>query len=422
MLADGQLLAGRYLLDRPLAEGGMSQVWKATDQVLDRAVAVKVIRPGLLAEAGFAERFAAEARILAGLRHPGIVGVYDYGEVPDSGGRTAYLVMEFIDGEPLSERLSREHRLSEATTMQIVAQAADALQVAHQAGVVHRDIKPANLLVRPDGTVVVVDFGVAKASLSAGLTAANTVLGTARYMAPEQVTGRAVTPRTDVYALGAVAYECLTGTPPFDADSPIAIALKQVNDEPAPLPPTATPGVRAVVTRAMAKDPTHRFPDAVALAAAARTASSDGSGAHATVPLAIPSAYDTAEMEEVRPAPRPVWYAALGAVALAAVAALLFATSLSDQILPPTEPVPSVSAKAASSTPSRKPLPAASAARATASPGTSAPAGSAAATPAGSPPPDSTPSAPPPAVSPSAQPQASSEPSNPAVEATPSQR
>src|SRR5262245_42520991 len=157
--------------------------------------------------------------------------------------------------------------------MAIVAQAADALQAAHRAGVVHRDIKPANLLVRPDGTVVVVDFGVAKAQMSAGLTETDTVLGTARYMAPEQVTGRPVTPATDVYALGTLAYECLAGTAPFDADTPVALALKHVSEQPPALPSTIPASARAIVTRAMAKDPGARFPDAAALATAARSAS-----------------------------------------------------------------------------------------------------------------------------------------------------
>jgi eukaryotic-like serine/threonine-protein kinase len=339
MLADGEPLAGRYKLEHPLAEGGMAEVWRATDEVLDRPVAVKIIRPGLLAQPGFAQRFAAEARILAGLRHPGIVGVHDYGEVSGESGRTAYLVMDFIDGEPLSDRLSREIRLSAPTTMAIIAQAAAALQTAHEAGVVHRDIKPANLLVRPNGEVVVVDFGVAKAEMSAGLTQTNTMLGTARYMSPEQVTGSTVTPATDVYALGAVAYECLAGTPAFDAETPVALALKHVTEEPPPLPDTVPGRARAIVSRAMAKDPADRFADAGDLAAAAKTASSDN-------PLEV-----TASMPVVRRTPTARYAAVGGALVAAAIGALVLAFGLPGGDTPPAQPIPATSPQITTGTP-----------------------------------------------------------------------
>jgi serine/threonine protein kinase len=400
MLAEGLLLADRYRLEHPLAAGGMSDVWKATDEVLSRPVAVKVIRPGLLAQPGFAERFAAEARILAGLRHPGIVGVHDYGETAGPDRPSAYLVMEFIDGEPLSDRLHREHQLTAPVTMEIVAQAAEALTTAHRAGVVHRDIKPANLLVRPDGTVAVVDFGVAKAELSAGLTQTNTMLGTARYMAPEQVQGTTVSGATDVYALGAVAYECLTGTPAFDADSPIAIALKQVSEEAPELPPTVPAGARAVVNRALAKDPAQRFPDAAALAAAARAASQESLSDTATMPVVIP------------PPPRRSPFglvgrsaaAGLAVLALIALGVILLALKAPIFDSPPAHTVPSIGSSSTAK-PSRGATTGPSGVRPTAGPGASAvPGGSA---PAQSPKPQqSASSAPEPSSSP--EPEASS--------------
>lgn len=429
MLADGELLAGRYLLNHPLAAGGMSDVWKATDQVLDRPVAIKVIRPGLLAEPGFAQRFAAEARILAGLRHPGIVGVHDYGEAP---GPMAYLVMEFVDGEPLSGRLAREHQLTAAVTMDIVAQAADALQTAHLAGVVHRDIKPANLLICPDGKVVVVDFGVAKAQLSAGLTQTDTVLGTARYMSPEQVAGRSVGPTTDVYALGAVAYECLAGRPPFDAETPVAIAYKQVHEEAAPLPDAISAATRAVVTRAMAKDPADRFPDAAALAAAARAASQDEPGVAGVAHLPVAAAGTTAvlpagALADTRPAGVPAGtqplrrrrptarYAMAGAGVAGALAAVLFAASLAGEDAP-GGPAPSTSPGVV--VPSGKASSGGSGGAGSVVPGASQPAGAtASATPGSedSPGPAASPSVVPPPVSDSPEPDASPETTEPAA-------
>jgi serine/threonine-protein kinase len=387
MHPEPQLLAGRYRLDHPLAAGGMADVWRATDQVLHRPVAVKVIRPGLLAQPGFAERFAAEARILAGLHHPGIVGVHDYGEEAGS----AFLVMDFIDGEALSDRLAREGPIGAAPTMQIIAQAAEALQAAHEAGVVHRDIKPANVLIRPDGTVVIVDFGVAKAPVSAGLTQTNTVMGTARYMSPEQVTGRAVTATSDLYALGAVAYECLTGTPPFDADSPVALALKHVSEEPPPLPPTVPPAVAAVVDRAMAKEPADRFPDAAALAAAARAAA------------ARPDATAVLPVTTVPSGRRRGGYALIGgAVVAVMIGILLIATSLPSNETP-LGPQPSISSGTRGSLPPRAKSPGATVSGPTAGPAVSGSAQPAATGTSPSPRPPSSPSPKPP-PSPSPQP------------------
>ncbi|NUR71148.1 MAG: protein kinase [Hamadaea sp.] len=280
----------------------MSDVWVATDEVLARQVAVKIIVPRLLAQPGFGERFAAEARTLAALHHPGIVEVYDYGETNTPDGRIAYLVMALVPGQPLSRRLDGGHALEPALTMRIVAQAAEALAAAHRAGVVHRDVKPANLLLTDDDEVVLVDFGVASSAGSAELTQPGTVLGTAAYMAPEQATRKPLTGAADVYALGAVAYHCLTGQLPFTGPDAVSVALSQVRDQPAPLPSAIPARVRHVVERAMAKNPADRYADAAELAAAARSASapssrtSSNAGAATTAGLPVAGLATTAQM------------------------------------------------------------------------------------------------------------------------------
>jgi serine/threonine-protein kinase len=285
VLAAGDVLGDRYRLDEFVAAGGMGQVWRATDTVLGRTVAVKVLLPALLTDPGFEARFRAEARIIAGLRHAGVVNVYDYGESKQAdGGRTLYLVMAFVEGESLSQRIAAAGRLSVAETMPLIAQAADALNAAHASGIVHRDVKPGNLLVQPDGSVTLVDFGVARSSAVTSVTTGNAVPGTALYMAPEQASGKPVAATTDVYALGAVAYHCLAGHPPFSGDNAIEIALKHLQDEPPPLPDDVPAPARALVERAMAKNPADRYPSAAALARAARGVIGAG-GAQPTAPL-----------------------------------------------------------------------------------------------------------------------------------------
>jgi serine/threonine-protein kinase len=275
MRAAGDLLGKRYRLDDRIASGGMGEVWKATDEVLGRTVAVKVLHPRMFADPGFGARFRTEARVMAALRHPGVVDVYDYGENGGEGGTPiAYLVMAYVDSEPLSERISAAGTLEPAETMAIVAQTARALRAAHSAGVVHRDVKPGNLLIRPDGHVVLVDFGVARSSdaTSAALTGVNEVVGTALYMAPEQVAKRPITPATDIYALGAVAYHCLAGAPPFPGDNALTVAMRHLDEEPPALPDEIPEAVRALVIRAMSKEPEDRFPTAAAMAEAAERA------------------------------------------------------------------------------------------------------------------------------------------------------
>ncbi|MEJ3742468.1 serine/threonine-protein kinase [Actinomycetes bacterium KLBMP 9797] len=268
MISPGVMLGGRYRLDERIASGGMGDVWRGTDEVLGRTVAVKILLPALLEEPGFAERFRGEARTMATINHPGVVDVYDYG----SDQQIAFLVMEYVEGDALSRTLGRVGRLTPARTMALLAQAADALQAAHEKGIVHRDVKPGNLLVRPNGTLVLTDFGIARSAMVGQLTAAGSVLGTASYISPEQAAGGTATPASDVYALGVVAYQCLSGHRPFEGDNPLEIAMRHVRDMARPLPADIPPAVRAIVDRSMAKDPAARWPSAATLAAVARQA------------------------------------------------------------------------------------------------------------------------------------------------------
>src|SRR4051794_7664486 len=247
----------------------MGEVWKGTDVVLGRVIAVKVLKTAMLSDPEFSARFYGEARMMASFRHPGVVEVYDYAGADDAGEeQVAYLVMAYVEGEPLSARV-RQGPMPVTETMAIVAQAADALHAAHEVGVVHRDVKPGNLIVRPTGAVVLVDFGVARSAAVTSVTQLNAIVGTALYMAPEQVAKGKVTAATDIYALGAVAYHCIAGHPPFDGDNALQVALRHLEDEPAPLPAHVPPPVRDLIARAMAKQPADRFPTAAAFAEAA---------------------------------------------------------------------------------------------------------------------------------------------------------
>ncbi len=253
-LQEGYHLGGRYSLISRIASGGMGDVWQAEDDVLDRTVAVKVLRPSTDGEPVFARRFRDEALYTANLCHPNIATTYDYGE-EDS---LAFLVMELVDGEPLSELVRREGALPPERVRTMMAQAALALGAAHEAGVVHRDVKPANILVARDGTVKLTDFGIARAIDGSGHTQTGEVLGTPHYLSPEQALGEAATGASDLYALGVVAHELLTGRRPFEKNTPVATALAQVNDPPPPLPENVPGGLRALVEQCLAKHPEDR--------------------------------------------------------------------------------------------------------------------------------------------------------------------
>lgn len=262
----GTLLNDRYQLDERIGVGGMGEVWRATDTLLSRPVAVKVLHPAQMAEPISRQRFRTEARISAGLSHPGIAQVYDYGEQNDN----AFLVMELVCGEPLSAIIRRDDGLEPSAALGLLTQAAQALGAAHARGVVHRDIKPGNLLVTDDGTVKLTDFGIARGDTSVTLTQTGMVMGTAQYISPEQASGQSATYASDVYSLGVVAYECLVGTPPFTADAPLALALAHVRDQPPPLPEHIPEAVCTLVLGMLAKSTADRPASAVEVAQTAQ--------------------------------------------------------------------------------------------------------------------------------------------------------
>ncbi|WP_138757278.1 protein kinase domain-containing protein [Modestobacter altitudinis] len=265
-----RVLNDRYELDSLIASGGMGEVWRGRDVLLGRPVAVKLLRSEYTGDPTFLARFRAEATHAAALSHPNIAAVYDYGEVTSSqdGEHLAYLVMELVQGAPLSTLLREEGPLSPEATLSVLRQTAVALAEAHHAGMVHRDVKPGNILVGPDEQVKITDFGIAWSAGSVPLTAAGQVLGTPQYLSPEIAVGEQPTPASDVYSLGLVGYECLTGAPAFDGDNPVTVALKQVNEEPEPLPDDLPAELRELVDEAVAKDPGERIPDGDAFVAA----------------------------------------------------------------------------------------------------------------------------------------------------------
>jgi eukaryotic-like serine/threonine-protein kinase len=272
-LTSGQLLAQRYRLGRRIAVGGMGEVWAAADTRLDRQVAVKVLKQELSGDAEFRRRFHSEARMTASLNHPGIAAVHDYGETTDPtsgvppGAATghdgdpdiAYLVMELVVGDPLATILMRHPRLPADRTLDILEQAAAALQAAHERGLVHRDVKPGNILITPAGKVKLTDFGIARAVDAAPLTRHGMVMGTAHYIAPEQAAGDEAGPAGDVYSLAVVGYECLAGRRPFQADNAVTLAMMHIRDRPPPLPPDVPSGIRALIEATLVKDPHHRY-------------------------------------------------------------------------------------------------------------------------------------------------------------------
>ncbi|HWL03206.1 MAG TPA: protein kinase [Microbacteriaceae bacterium] len=277
----GMTFGGRYQLGNRIAIGGMGEVWQATDLVIERTVAIKILKEEYLGDPGFLERFRAEARHAALVNHEGIANVYDYGEEDGS----AFLVMELVPGEALSALIERERALPVDKVLDIVAQTAAALHAAHTAGLVHRDIKPGNLLITPDGRVKITDFGIARIADQVPLTATGQVMGTVQYLSPEQASGKPASPSTDIYSLGIVAYEALAGKRPFTGESQVAIAMAQINDAPPELPPAIPEPVRNLVLSCIAKNPKNRPATAQHLARAAQMLRrGDVAGAAAAVP------------------------------------------------------------------------------------------------------------------------------------------
>jgi eukaryotic-like serine/threonine-protein kinase len=259
------LLGDRYRLGERLAAGGMGSVYRAVDESLGRPVAVKVLRPELADEPAYLERFRREARAAAALSHPGVAGVYDYGEL----GGQPFIVMELVEGETLAERIAARGRLPWAEAFTLGEQVARALAAAHAHGLVHRDVKPGNILVGPGERAKMTDFGIAKTAASATLTRTGMVLGSANYVAPEQATGGNVGPAADQYSLGCVLFEAVTGRTPYAGKNPVAIATQHVSapvPDPRKLQPDLPVAAAQLIFRALAKDPSDRFPSASAMA------------------------------------------------------------------------------------------------------------------------------------------------------------
>ncbi|MDQ3891005.1 MAG: serine/threonine protein kinase, partial [Actinomycetota bacterium] len=244
----------RYAVERLLGRGGMASVYLARDRDLERPVAVKVLADPLALDEEFSARFRREAKTAAQLSHPNIVQVYDTGE---EGGRI-FIVMEYVDGESLDRLLGRERKLAPVRAIELGVQVCSALHYAHGKGVVHRDVKPGNLLLRTDGTVKVADFGIARPAYGTQLTQAGTVLGTVGYVPPEVVAGEAATARSDLYSLGVVLYELLTGRPPYRVESLAQLGRGQEPPEVGELEPAVPPGAAAAVMRCLADDPRSR--------------------------------------------------------------------------------------------------------------------------------------------------------------------
>ncbi len=302
--ADGPAPSERYERGERIAAGGMGEVWKARDTVLGREVAVKILKREYAEDPTFRARFEAEARHAAGLHHPGIASVFDYGLLQE--GNTPYLVMELVDGKPLSDLIVDGQPFDPEQARLLGLQIAEALGVAHAAGVVHRDVKPGNLLVTPDGRVKITDFGIARATGSVAFTQTGQIVGTPQYLSPEQARGTSATAASDVYSLGIVMFECLAGHRPFVADTPIATALAQIQQDVPPLPDTVPPALADVVLRSLAKDPGQRYADGTALAEALRGAAEGGTPVPPPVPPVDSTRVMTAAAPVVAPLTEPV--------------------------------------------------------------------------------------------------------------------
>src|SRR3954454_1125426 len=269
MTSSPTMVGGRYELGELLGRGGMAEVRRAVDQRLGRSVAVKQLRTDLATDPTFQARFRREAQSAAGLNHPTIVAVYDTGEEPDkvTGVSITYIVMELVEGPTLRDVLRDGRKILPERALELAAGVLDALGYSHRAGIIHRDIKPANVMLTANGTVKVMDFGIARAvaDTSATMTQTAAVIGTAQYLSPEQARGETVDARSDLYSTGCLLYELLTGRPPFTGDSPVSVAYQHVREAPVPpsqIDPEIGPDIDAIVLKALAKDPADRYQSA----------------------------------------------------------------------------------------------------------------------------------------------------------------
>ena len=350
-----QIFGDRYEVQGRIGVGGMAEVWRGHDRTLNRTVAIKTLLPQFARDASFVDRFRREAQAAARLNHHGIVSVYDSG----TDGETPYIVMQFIEGRTLADYLASGKTIPPMKAAQVAKEIAEALAAAHAEGVIHRDIKPANVMVTRDGKVLVMDFGIARL-ISGPETAPQTsaVLGTASYLSPEQAQGQSVDARTDIYALGVVLYEMLTGRPPFTGDSPMAIAYKQVNATPAApssVNPEVPPELDAVVMRALSKNPANRYQTGQEFADDLERARTGGqvmatpllpAAGEATQVISRPQPTSVLPPQQDEPGgSRKVWIGALLAIliiALLAAGAYLVVTMLTDGGDGELVPVPSL--------------------------------------------------------------------------------
>jgi serine/threonine-protein kinase len=274
MTAIGTLIGSRYRIDAEIGRGGMSTVYRAFDTVLERTVAIKIMHRDIAHDSDQLERFRREARAVAQLNHPHVVTVIDAGEEPSpdgDGASSPYIVLEYVDGQTLKSIIRESGPLEIPQALAYSIEIARALGAAHESHIVHRDVKPHNILISEEGGAKITDFGIARSLTEEGLTMAGRVLGTTDYVSPEQALGQPVTGQSDLYSLGVVLYEMLTGSVPFTGDSPVAVAMKHVREEIPDvqrLRPELSAATAAVVDRAVAKDLDERYPDARTMAAA----------------------------------------------------------------------------------------------------------------------------------------------------------
>ena len=301
----GKNLAGRYQILEKVGEGGMARVYRSWDSLLNRAVAVKVLKEQMTGDSAFVKRFRREAQAAAGLSHPNIVNIYDVGEEDD----IHFIVMEYLDGKNLKQHIRERGRLSAEEAVAIAIPIAEALVVAHAAGVIHRDIKPQNIIFMNNGQVKVADFGIAIAADGTTLTCSDSIIGSVHYFSPEQARGSLAGKRSDLYSLGVVLYEMITGQIPFEGESPVSVAMKHVQDPviaPSQLAGDISPPLERIILKAMQKDPTHRYLSAAEFLKDLRYFQQEGKSYASTVSY-YPDDEETRVMKPVPPAEEKSW-------------------------------------------------------------------------------------------------------------------